>query len=151
MPRLSEQILIPYSPDDLYSLVKDIRRYPEFIKWIQSIQVSNEATTGQTYNCIGEVSVRFKGFEERFTTRVKADPVKRSIDVWHVRGPFRHLRNRWQLDPQGNKGTRVHFFVDYEFNSPVLGLLARANTRLAVIKIMQAFRAEADRRFKPPN
>jgi len=61
------------------------------------------------------------------------------------------LRNRWQFDPREDGKTRVHCFIDYEFKNPVLSLLARANTRLAVELIIDAFRDEADRRFAAPS
>lgn len=149
MPKVSEQILIPHDADNLYELVRDIRGYPAFIRWIKTMRVSNE--TGEAagiYSCVGEADVHFKGFDETFSTGVKADKDKRTIEVSLARGPFRHLKNRWQFDPQGDAKTRVHFFIDYEFRNPILGLLARSNSRLAVDKIMGAFRAEADRRFK---
>ena len=149
MPRVSEQILIPHSAEQLYELVRDIRRYPEFIRWITNVSVDQEEGDAQSsYRCIGTASVHFKGFDEQFSTHVFGDPEARKIDVKLARGPFRHLRNRWQFDPRDDGRTRVHCFIDYEFKNPVLGLLARTNSRLAVEKIMDAFRAEADRRFR---
>ena len=144
---MSEQVLLAHSADDLYDLVRDIRRYPEFIRWIKRMRVSDESDEDSLYTCTGEVDVTFKGFDERFSTHVKADQTARKIDVSLVRGPFRRLHNTWQFNPQNDGRTRVHFFIDYEFKNPLLGLLARTNSRLAVDKIMSAFRAEADRRF----
>jgi coenzyme Q-binding protein COQ10 len=153
LPRLSEQLLIPHDADNLYELVRDIRGYPDFIRWIRKMNVSDETEDGQgAYTCTGEADVHFKGFDETFSTSVKANKPERTIEVRLARGPFRHLKNRWQFDPQpahlGQARTRVHFFIDYEFKNPILGMLARSNSRLAVDKIMGAFRAEADRRFK---
>nr|WP_070959422.1 type II toxin-antitoxin system RatA family toxin [Hyphomonas sp. Mor2] len=149
MPRVSEQVLIPHSAENLYELVRDIRRYPDFIKWIRAVGVSDETSEPDgRYSCLGEATVSFKGFDERFATYVTADPAARKIDVKLARGPFRHLRNRWQFDPREDGKTRVHCFIDYEFKNPVLGLLARTNSRLAVELIIDAFREEADRRFK---
>ena len=148
MPRVSEQVLIPHSAENLYELVRDIRRYPEFIRWITEISVSEEqGEANGPYSCLGTASVHFKGFDEKFSTHVIADPTARKIDVKLARGPFRHLRNRWQFDHREDGKTRVHCFIDYEFKNPVLGLLARTNSRLAVEKIIDAFRIEADRRF----
>ncbi|MEM7459669.1 MAG: type II toxin-antitoxin system RatA family toxin [Pseudomonadota bacterium] len=148
MPRVSEQVLIPHSADNLYELVRDIRRYPEFIRWIRNVEVTQEDGDALgPYSCLGTASVHFKGFDETFATHVSADPSARRIEVKLKRGPFRHLRNRWQFDPRDETRTRVHCFIDYEFKNPVLGLLARTNTRMAIEKIMGAFRAEADRRF----
>lgn len=148
MPKVSEQVLIPHSADNLYELVRDIRRYPEFIRWITKVAVTEEqGEASQAYTCLGTATVSFKGFDERFSTHVVANPESRKIDVNLARGPFRHLRNRWQFDPRDDRRTRVHCYIDYEFKNPVLGLLARSNSRLAVEKIIDAFRAEADRRF----
>ena len=148
MPRVSEQVLIAHDADDLYGLVLDIRRYPEFIKWITRVDVAQEqGDRTDSYTCLGTASVRFSGFDEKFSTYVKGDPVARKIDVKLESGPFRHLRNRWQFDPREDGKTRVHCFIDYEFKNPVLRLLARTNSRLAVEKIIDAFRIEADRRF----
>ena len=148
MPKVAEQVLIPHTADNLYELVRDIRRYPEFIRWITKISVSQEHGTSDTrYTCLGTASVHFKGFDEQFSTHVIADPAARKIDVKLAKGPFRHLRNRWQFDPREDGKTRVHCYIDYEFKNPVLGLLARTNSRLAVEKIIDAFRIEADRRF----
>jgi len=148
MPKVSEQVLIPHSAENLYELVRDIRRYPEFIRWIRSVSLSQEqGSAEEAYSCLGRASVHFKGFDEQFSTYVTADPIARKIEVILERGPFRHLRSRWQFDPREDGKTRVHCFIDYEFKNPVLGLLARSNSRLAVDKIIGAFRAEADRRF----
>ena len=148
MPRVSEQVLIPHSAENLYELVRDIRRNPEFIKWITAVSVSEErGDADEPYACLGKASVHFKGFDEQFSTYVTADPSARKITVNLKRGPFRHLRNRWQFDPREDGRTRVHCFIDYEFKNPVLRLLARTNSRLAAELIIDAFRAEADRRF----
>lgn len=149
MPRVSEQVLIPHTADNLYELVRDIRRYPEFIKWIKDIAVSHEhgEPTGR-YTCLGTASVMFQGFSERFSTYVEGDPSVRRIDVRLKDGPFRHLRNRWQFDPREDGRTRVHCFIDYEFKNPVLRVLARTNSRLAAELIIDSFRVEADRRFE---
>lgn len=148
MPKVSEQVLIPHTADNLYHLVRDIRRYPEFIKWITDIAVSQETgEPDQIYACLGTASVRFQGFNERFSTHVEANPLTRQINVKLDSGPFRHLRNRWQFDPREDGRTRVHCFIDYEFKNPVLRLVARTNSRLAAEKIIDSFRAEADRRF----
>lgn len=149
MPKVSEQVLIPHSADNLYHLVRDIRRYPEFIKWINQIEVSNESEEGvEPYSCLGLASVTFQGFNEQFSTLVEAHGAARQINIKLVQGPFRHLRSRWQFDPREDGRTRVHCFIDYEFKNPVLRLVARANSRLAAELIIDAFRTEADRRFE---
>jgi len=129
MPRHSEQIVIDHTAENLFDLVKDIRRYPEFIRWIDSMQVTNEDTS------------------ETFSTQVSAFENESKIVVSLKDGPFRRLSNRWQFEAIDKKQTRIHFHIDYEFKNFVLGLLARANTKLAIDRIMFAFKTEADRRY----
>ena len=151
MPQLREKLIVNHKAADLYELVRDIRRYPEFIKWIQSLTVTNESENQNPYKCTGTASVGFKGFAERFSTDVTGDPDKCQIDVSLVRGPFKHLRNQWRFEQMSEQKTAIHFFIDYEFRNPVLSLLAKANTRLAVDRIMASFMTEADRRYGKPS
>lgn len=147
MPKLSKQIVLEHRADEVFDLVADIRRYPDFIKWIRSMKVSNERAENGVNYYRGEADVGFKNFSERFSTDIAADPEARTVEVKLAQGPFKRLRNSWKMTPDGNLGTVIDFFIDYEFKNPVLSLLARANTSLAVNRIMQAFIDEADRRF----
>ncbi|MEL7231452.1 MAG: type II toxin-antitoxin system RatA family toxin [Pseudomonadota bacterium] len=147
MPKLSKTLIVPHDPTNLYELVRDIRSYPNFIKWIQKLSVHNERSENALYKCTGTALVGFKGFVETFSTDVIGDPEKCQIDVSLARGPFRHLRNQWRFEPAETGGANIHFFIDYEFRNPILRLLAKNNTDLAVDRIMAAFTSEADRRY----
>ena len=137
---------MPYGPDQIFDLVYDIRRYPDFIPWIKAIRVSREREEGHMRLCRGESLVAFRGFSETFSTDVAGDPTARTVDVDLVRGPFRELKNTWQLTPE-NEGTQIDFYIRYEFSNPLLRVLAAANLPLAVSRIMYAYKNEADKRF----
>lgn len=147
LPKLFRQVKIPHEADDMFELISDIRRYPEFIKWIRSMKVTDKQQDGRVRRYRGEADVGFKGFSEVFATDVRADAQDRKIEVELAHGPFKKLRNSWSLKPDTQGNTLIDFFIDYEFRNPVLALLARANTELAVNRIMKAFRDEADRRY----
>ncbi|MGB3625146.1 MAG: SRPBCC family protein [Henriciella sp.] len=147
MPKLSKTLIIRHRPDQIFELISDVGRYPEFIKWIRTMRVMNKREADGRTLFRGEASVGFKGFSERFATDVVADPAARSIKVELAHGPFKRLNNTWDLKADADDNTVIDFFIDYEFRNPVLSLLARANTELAVNKIMNAFRQEADRRY----
>jgi len=132
VPRLSKQLVIEHRADEVFDLVADIQRYPEFIKWIRTMKVSGEREEDGVRKYRGEVDVGFKGFSERFATDIAADDENRTVEVSLA---------------DGELGTVVDFFIDYEFRNPVLSLLAKANTTLAVDKIMKSFIDEADRRY----
>ncbi|WP_018147218.1 type II toxin-antitoxin system RatA family toxin [Henriciella marina] len=147
MPRLSKQVIIEHRADEVFDLVADVRRYPDFIKWIRSMKVSGEREENGVRKYRGEVDVGFKGFSERFATDITADQPNNTVEVKLAYGPFKRLQNRWKMTPDGQLGTVIDFFIDYEFRNPVLSFLAKANTSLAVNKIMKSFIEEADRRY----
>ncbi|MEM1389483.1 MAG: type II toxin-antitoxin system RatA family toxin [Pseudomonadota bacterium] len=147
MPKLSKSIQVRHSPEDMYALVRDVRSYPRFIKWIQTLTVRNERTQNGLYKCTGTALVGFRGIVETFATDIVGNPEICQIDVNLARGPFRHLRNQWRFIKNDKGSTDIQFYIDYEFRNPILRMLARSNTDLAVEKIMAAFSAEADRRY----
>lgn len=150
MPRFAKSIRVPYRPDDAFALVSDIARYPDFIKWITAMRVSETRETGEGVSeSLGEAVVGFKGFVERFTTRVVADAKARRVTASLVRGPFRRLKAEWQITPLESGGSDIGLEIDYEFRNPVVGFLAAANHDLATSRILNAFLLEAQRRYSP--
>ncbi|MEL6663479.1 MAG: type II toxin-antitoxin system RatA family toxin [Pseudomonadota bacterium] len=147
MPRYQTSITVPHTPDNMFALVSDIARYPDFIRWIRTMSVSQQRIEGDVQHCLGEASVGFRGFSERFATTVEADPKAQSVRAVLVRGPFKRLKNVWAFS-EISGGTKIDFDIDYEFSNFILRMLAKNNFRLAVDKIMGAFLAEADRRYE---
>ena len=111
------------------------------------MSVSGERSDGPVQHCLGEASVGFRGFSERFATTVEANEDQGTVEANLVRGPFKHLKNRWRFTPV-ESGTEIAFEIDYEFSNFILRMLAKNNFQLAVDKIMGAFLAEADRRYQ---
>lgn len=151
MPRFSKSVRVPYKPADCFALVSDIARYPEFIKWITALRVSDEREIGPgVTECQGETVVGFKGFVERFTTLVVADEPTARVTASLVRGPFRKLFAEWRITESVHGASDISLEINYEFRNPVIGFLASANHDLAVDRILRAFLAEAQRRYSPP-
>ncbi len=141
-----EALDLPYRPEDLFDLAADVGRYPDFITWIQSLKIISEEETPDRERCRAEVSVGFKGFHETFVTDVDARRTDMAIDVTLVRGPFKKLSNTWRFRPS-DKGARVEFVIQFEFRNFVLQTLADANKGYAVRRVIDAFVAEAARRY----
>lgn len=146
VPSYTTTLRVPHAPENLFDLVSDIQRYPEFIRWIRSMSVSGERQEGSIKHSLGEAAVGFRGFSERFATTVRADEEAGTVEANLVRGPFKHLKNAWHFS-KTDGGTEITFEIDYEFSNFVLRMLAKNNFQLAVDKIMGAFLAEADRRY----
>ncbi len=93
MPTHAEQRVLPYTPEQLFALVADIERYPEFLPWCIGARIKER----QPNLVVADLIIGFKVFRERFTSRVVLDP-PRKIDVTYAEGPFRYLNNHWTFE-----------------------------------------------------
>jgi coenzyme Q-binding protein COQ10 len=131
--------VLPYTPEQLFTLVGDIERYPDFVPWITRMRVSNRRAAASGVDLVdAEASVSFAFLTERFSTCVTRDAPACEIRVDLIRGPFRKLENRWRFRPQG-AGTLVEFDIDFEFSSRLLDLLLQANIGHAVNRLIGCF------------
>jgi len=141
--------ILPYAPRQLFELVGDVKRYPEFVPWITSMRVWNEREEGEGSTVLdAEATVGFKFLREKFATRVRRNATVPSIEVSLLHGPFRRLNNRWTFC-ENPAGTRVEFEIDFAFKSALLDVMLQANFERAVQKLMQCFEARAERLYGP--
>ncbi len=129
---------MPWSAEQLYDLVADVEKYPEFIPW---------CTAARIRRCEGDVFwtdlvIGFKVFCERFTSEVSLTP-KSQIDVRYTDGPFKHMRNRWMFLPQDDDSCIVDFDIDFEFKSFILQKTIGALFHEAVRRMVAAFEERA--------
>jgi coenzyme Q-binding protein COQ10 len=136
---------LPFTPEDLRTLVADVRSYPSFIPWIQKLEVLSERDEGGVHEFTARAAVGWRMLRERFTTKVRIAGDR--VDVALVDGPFKHLENVWRfLDDGGN--ALVKFRIVFEFKSPLLQQVANMNRDIVADRIMAAFEKEAARRFR---
>jgi coenzyme Q-binding protein COQ10 len=133
----AEQRVLPYSPEQVFELVADIERYPEFLPWCIGARIRER----QPNLVVADLIIGFKMFREQFTSRVALDP-PRKIDVTYAEGPFHHLNNRWIFESVP-EGCRVDFFVDFEFNSRLLQKVIGVLFSEAVRRMVGAFEKRA--------
>jgi len=139
MPTHAEQRLLPYTPEQLFDLVADIERYPEFLPWCVGARIKSR----QENLLIADLVIGFKMIRERFTSRVTLDRPNLRIDVTYTEGPFRYLDNHWTFRPEPGGNTRLDFFVDFEFKSILLQKIIGALFNEAVRRMVAAFEARA--------
>ncbi len=134
---------LPYSPGQLFDLVSDVERYPEFVPWVTNLRAWNRKPAGEGRESLdAEATVKFAIVKERFATRVTLDSAASIIDVELLSGPFSHLTNRWRFTAEG-AGTLVDFSIDFAFRSRLLDRLLAANTGYAVSRLMACFEGRA--------
>ena len=145
MPQHTEEQHFNYSTIQLFDLVSDVEKYPEFLPWVKAVRVAEH----HEHYCIADVIVHFKAITEQYRCRV--DVVKPSnttergqIDVSLIKGPFHHLVNNWRFEPS-ETGCEVHFHVDFAFKVKLLDTLIGGLFTRATEKMISAFlkRAEA--------
>ncbi|MSO68914.1 MAG: type II toxin-antitoxin system RatA family toxin [Alphaproteobacteria bacterium] len=143
MPRHAEKRALPYTVDQIFDLVADVGRYPEFLPWcLGSRIIKNEPTEIRADLLIG-----FKVFRERWHSRVLLTRPQQ-IDIDYVDGPFRHLENRWRFEPEG-EGCLIDFYVDFEFRSRLLNRVMAGLFGEAVHRMVRAFETRAREIYGP--
>ncbi|MBC7799608.1 MAG: type II toxin-antitoxin system RatA family toxin [Gemmatimonadaceae bacterium] len=114
MPTHAENKVLPYSPEQMFDLVADVGKYPQFLPWCAGARVRSRTET----LLVADLTIGFGPFRESFTSRVDLDRPHK-VQVKYENGPFRYLNNQWTFEVHP-KGCNVKFFVDFEFKSRIL-------------------------------
>lgn len=149
MPTHAEQRRMPYTPQQMYALVADIERYPEFLPWTAGCRIRGRQPLSPEDGRRGEIVdaeliVSFKVFRERFGSRVTLLPDAKEIDVAYLDGPFRYLNNHWTFIENEDGSTTIDFYVDFEFKSRLLQRLIGVVFNEAMQRIVRAFEKRAE-------
>lgn len=135
--------VLPYTPEQLFDLVGEVERYPDFVPWVTGMRTWNARTDEAGAQLVdAEAAVGFSLLKERFTTRVRRDAANRQVEVSLIRGPFKRLTNRWTFQPHP-KGCEIAFFIDFEFKSRILQAILEANFDRAVDRLIGCFEDRA--------
>jgi coenzyme Q-binding protein COQ10 len=145
MPTHAEHRLLPYTAEQLFDLVADVERYPEFLPWCLGARVRERRDNVIT----ADLLIGFRMVRERFTSRVVLDRPDQ-IDVSYAEGPFRYLDNHWQFIPQEDGGCLIDFYVDFEFRSRMLQKIIGVLFNEAVKRMVGAFEARARQLYGAP-
>ncbi len=164
MPVHAEKRVLPYSPEQLFDLVADIEKYPEYLPWCGGARVRKR----EGNVLYADMVIGFKMIRERFTSKVTCRrPGERAageggakarevgteagrIDVVYLDGPLRRLRNHWVFEPAEGGGCAIDFYVDFDFHSRILEKLIGAFFNEAVRRMVSAFEARAKIIYGPP-
>ncbi len=139
MPQLSTTRRVRHAASEMFDLVADVERYPEFLPWCVAARIRKRV--GDTF--FADLVIGFKMVRERYTSKVVLDPAGRRIDVTYTEGPFHHLDNHWHFEPAEDGGTIIDFYVDFEFRSRILQTLIGAVFNEAVRLMVHAFEKRA--------
>jgi coenzyme Q-binding protein COQ10 len=137
MPTHAEKRILRYTPEQMYELVADVRRYPEFLPWCVAARVVSHVDN----ELLADLTIGFKMFRETFRSRVQLNR-PHEVRVQYENGPFRYLNNTWKFTPVEG-GTEVDFYVDFEFRSALLQAVIGVVFNEAVRLMVRSFERRA--------
>jgi len=151
MPRFSSKRRVNHSASQMFDLVADVERYPEFVPLCGALKVRQRtAKPDGTEVLVADMTVSFKLVRESFTSRVTLDRANLKILVEYLQGPFSNLENRWTFEPKSESACDVGFFLTYEFKSRMLGMLMGSMFDAAFARFSAAFEKRADAIYGRP-
>jgi coenzyme Q-binding protein COQ10 len=144
VPQFDTRRRVNHSAADMFALVADVERYPEFVPLCESLRVIGRRREGEVEIVTAIMSVAYKLIRESFTSEVRLDPAASEIHVKYHEGPFRNLNNRWTFRPLTPQTCEIGFCISYEFKSRMLQMVMGAVFDRAFRKFAEAFEARAD-------
>jgi len=145
MPSFRTTRRVKHSPADMFDLVADVEKYPQFVPLCSDLRVRSRANDAEGRTVlVAAMTVSFKLIRETFASRVTLDREKLEILVEYLDGPFSHMQNKWAFKPAEGEGCVVEFFIDYAFRSRTLSMLMGAMFEAAFRRFAEAFEKRAD-------
>lgn len=133
---------MPYSAAQMYALVAEVEKYPEFLPWTAAARIRSRTPQGASEVMLADLVISFKVFRERFGSRVVLHPDTHAIDTEYLDGPFKYMKSNWQFaDCDG--GCEVNFFVDFEFRNAILQKVIGVVFNEAMQRVVAAFEKRA--------
>jgi coenzyme Q-binding protein COQ10 len=145
MPQFSTKRRVRHTATDMFDLVADVEKYPQFVPLCSALTVKSRSSKGDdVIVLVADMTVAYKIIRETFTSRVMLDRPNLKILVEYLNGPFKRMQNRWTFHPVGENTCDVEFFIEYEFRSRTLAMLMGAMFDAAFRKFSAAFEKRAD-------
>jgi len=140
---------VPYTAGQMFDLVADIERYPEFLPWCPALRIVGNNTDDGSGELLADMVVAYGAFREKFRSRVALDRQAKSIDVGYISGPFRSLTNFWSFEDNPAGGSIVHFEIDFELRSVLLQTVAHSFFEKVFSRMSEAFIRRAHEVYGP--
>jgi len=149
MPHFTTKRCVRHAARDMFDLVADVDKYPQFVPLCRAMKVKSRAAGDDGAEVlVADMTVAYKLIRETFTSRVTLDKANLKILVEYLNGPFSRMQNRWTFRDTGEntrqRGCEVEFFIDYEFKSRMLAMLMGAVFDAAFRRFSAAFEKRAD-------
>lgn len=138
MPTHAEKRHLPYTPEQLFALVADVSRYPEFLPWCVACRITKQEEDA----LYADLVIGYKMMREKFGSKVTLNAPDH-IHVEYLSGPMKHLSNHWRFIREDDGTCTIDFYVDFEFKNALLQGLIEVFFNEAVKRMVQAFEDRA--------
>jgi coenzyme Q-binding protein COQ10 len=145
MPEYRTERRVPHSAEDMFALVADVERYPEFLPFCERLDVRRRRTEGEREILVADMSIGYRLVRETFTSKVTLDRDALEIRADYLDGPFRTMENSWTFQPLSDGGSKIRFAISYEFRSRALAMLMGAVFDRVFRTFAHAFEVRADK------
>jgi coenzyme Q-binding protein COQ10 len=151
MPQFSTKRRVHHAATDMFALVADVDKYPQFVPLCADMKVKSRVEKGEGVTVmVAEMTVAYKIIRETFTSRATLDSRNLKILVEYLNGPFKRMQNRWTFHKVDGDSCDVEFFIDYEFRSRTFAMLMGAMFDAAFRRFASAFEQRADDVYGQP-
>lgn len=143
MHKHQEKVILPYKKEQLFSLVLDVEKYPEFLPWCSGAKILYKQDENLFF---ADLEISFQSLKHKYTSRVEHNLAGGTIDVSQLRGPFRHLVNKWSFKDTDD-GVEVEFLIEIQLKSKILDKVFSLFFQTAYTKMLSSFMTRAKELF----
>ena len=147
MPKASIIKIIPCKKNDLFKMILDIEKYPEFVPWCLSGKIHRRIDMKDMLEIEADLTVGKKFLNQTYKSHVTYYKHKDKILVSNIDGPLKHLKNEWQIREINNQ-SEVNFKIDFEIENIFYSMIMKKSFDKGLKNIADAFEKRAIHLFK---
>ena len=110
MAQVHKTVLIHHSAAQMFALVDDVRKYPEFLPWCGGVDLISQDED----STVATLHIAYHGLHQKFTTE-NHKTFPNLMDIQLKNGPFKHLEGVWRFIELSDEACKIEFMLNYEF------------------------------------
>ncbi len=139
MHRHEERRVLAHTVEQMFDLVADVEKYPEFLPWCVGLRVVSRDETSLS----ADLLIGYKVIREKFASKVMFTRPTH-IEVSYIAGPLKHLHNTWDFIDNGNGTSTLNFVIEFAFRSALFERMIGGFFDEIVHRMVAAFVTRAD-------
>ena len=147
MPNASIKKIIPCNKKNLFKMILDIEKYPEFVPWCLNGKINKKIDRSDMIEMEADLTVGKSFLNQTYKSHVTYYKEKDKIIVNNIGGPLKHLNNEWEIKEVNNQ-SEVSFKIDFEIKNIFYNMIMTKSFDLGLKNIADAFEKRAIELFK---